>query len=199
MDENTVEKTAVPEPAENPEMETQTTQDEVDPTADELDKIERGKRSKLEKLEYTKARIEEQRREERKKNGMGEEDDLDKPLTRRDLERLRASEAAEDAYALAEKIENENERELVKHYLESVIRPSGSASEDLKNAQAMVYAVKNRQLAEESLRTREAKRTVSAAGAPPREEARPQQMSKQDEQLARAFGLSNEEINKALQ
>lgn len=173
---------------------------EVDPVKAELDRVdEKPKRSKKEQLLYTKRRVEQQLKE------MGEtvepekdDSEEDRPLTVKEFNRLSAERELTNAVTLADQIEDENERRLTQHYLENVIKPSGDAKTDLRNAQLMVNAVKNGQIAEEAVRTAKVRTTTTSPSAPPKDKAAEPELSKEDEAIKRGFGLSPEEVQKAI-
>jgi hypothetical protein len=195
MEENTQVETEEVVPTATPE-ETPVPSQEPDPVQEELDRIDTAKRTKKEKLLFTKQRIEKQLAE------FGDEPesiDDDRPLTLKDLRAIQASEAQQTAMTLAEEIEDANEQRLVKHYLETTIRPSGDAQTDLRNARLMANAIKNRQLAEESGRAARARTAPSAPAAPPRQVGAEPEFSKEEAQIMKGFGLTKEEAAKALQ
>lgn len=177
-------------------------QEETDPVKAELERVaEKPKRSKKDQLLYTKQRVEQQLAELDGKdpNEVAKTiSDDDKPLTRRDVEQLFAERELDTAVELAEDIEDDNERKLTQHYLENVIKPSGDAKTDLRNAQLMVNAVKNKQITEEVARTATVRRHASTASAPAKETPRAAELSKEDEAVARGFGLTPEEVQKAV-
>ncbi len=101
------------------------------------------------------------------------DEDDDKPMTRGDFKRAEARRTTQNALQLADaQIENENERELAKSYLNTRIKPSGDPQKDLEDAMALVNSVKNRQVATEQNRksTTVVRRTSSGSGAPARHE-----------------------------
>lgn len=184
-------------PAASPDVsvnETPAPSQEKDPVQAELERVEsKPKRSKLEQLEYTKRRVEQQLEEERRKAGIVDENDDSRPLTVGDLKRIREEEAVETALNLAESLENEHERRLTKYHLENTIRPSGDAQTDLKNALALVNAVKNQQKAEDAGRAQVVRRTASSAGAPPKEKAN-DDLTPEEVSIMTAFHLTKEEV-----
>lgn len=148
-----------------------------DPIKAELEKINKRKegRTEEEKAEYTfkniAKRLKDLGRDPAELLGVKareEEviDDEDKPLTKKDLESFlsqvnkpKEKTATELAY---EKIQDENQRELALYYLDNVIKPSGNSDEDLRNAQAMVNAVRNQKVLEMQALKPEAKILNSA-------------------------------------
>lgn len=167
-----------------------------DPLQKELDRIETGKRTQKEKLLYTKQRIDKQLAE----MGEGTEvEDENRPLTLKDLRAYTAVAAQETAMSLADEIEDANEQKLVKHYLETTIKPSGDAQTDLRNARLMANAVKNRQIAEEAGRAAHARTSPSAPSAPPRQAGTEPEFTLEQTRLMKGFGITKEEAVKALQ
>ena len=169
-----------------------------DPVQVELARVEKPKRSKLETLTYNRDRLTKEIEEEKAKNGIVEDED-DRPLTMGDLKRIKAEEGLNGATQLADAIADEHERKLVKHYLENSIKPSGDPQEDFRLAQAMVNAVKNRQVAEEAARTVIPRSVATGTSAPAKEKSLPEELSKEDAAIAQGFGLTPEEIAKATQ
>jgi len=97
---------------------------------------------------------------------LDEEEDDDAPVTVGMLKQRDAEKAQKTALTLADSIEDEHERDLVKHHLSTTIKPSGNAEQDLKNARAIVNSVKNAQIAEEAARKANPKAHGSPSGAP---------------------------------
>lgn len=177
-------------PAEETEIQEPSQQE--DPIKEELERVQkRPKRTKLEQLEYTQKRVAEQLAEERKKAGI--EDDDNRPLTVAEFRAMQAQTAQDTALKLADAIESEPERELVKYHLENTIKPSGDPQTDLKNARLIVNAVKNRQVAEETIRAQKPRMAGSGAGAPPKEQ-REDELTQEETLYMQAFKLSKEEV-----
>lgn len=175
-------------------------QEEQDPVKAELERVEtKPKRTRLETLAYNRDRLEKEIEAEKAKLGVVDDDDDTRPLTVGELKRLRAEEGLQSAVTLAEAIEDEHERKLVKHYLENSIKPSGDAHEDLRLAKAMVNAVKNRQVAEDTVRKTTPRTTSTSSGAPAKETTPASELTKEDAAIARGFGLTPEEAQKALE
>lgn len=157
----------------------------------ELEKVEASKRTKLEKLEYTKSRVDAQIAEEKAK--AGETPDDDRPLTVREFKAMQQQTAQETALSLADSIENEAERKLVKHHLENTIKPSGDPQTDLKNARLIVNSVKNGQIVEETLRSVKARPAGSTPSAPPKETTKAE-LTIEERTIMRGFGLTEAEV-----
>jgi hypothetical protein len=141
-----------------------------DPLKNELEKEKRkgAGRTELEKALYTKQQLDKRIKE--LSGGVDPvvdpaEDD-DKPLTHGDLKKFNLQNAQKTALQLADEIENENERELTRHYLQTRIVPSGDPKEDLRFARSAVNAVKNSQVLEEVARKSAPKSNSSAPGGP---------------------------------
>ena len=173
---------------------------EIDPVEEELERIEtaeNAKRTKLERLQYNKERIERELAEEAAKNGV--EIDENRPLTVREFKAMQAHEAQETAKSLAEsEIVDDKERKLVLHHLDNTIRPSGDAATDLRNARMLANAVKTRQVAEEVVRSSQARTYASAAGAPPKQNSGTPELSSEEQRLASWAGLSEDEVKASL-
>lgn len=180
------EATVAPEDADTKEAapkaapgESETPKDPID---EELERARKQPRTEAEKAAFTLKKNADRARELGLKpeeilgfDASGapivEDEDDSKPLTRGDLKAMRREEAQKTSLSLADKIEDSRERELTKHYLETKIRPSGDAEQDLKDARALVNSVKNSQIATEINRTKEPRRTSSSSGAPAKVEA----------------------------
>lgn len=160
---------ATPAVAEDKKIETPQ-EPSQNPLEAELTKIkEKGEgRTKLEKLIYTKKRVEQQLEEERKALGLEPEPEApdDAPLTVKMYKEMERAKAARTAEQLADDIEDEKERELVKHHLNNTIRHTGNPREDLRTARMLANAVRSAQIAEELGRKTPPKQFVSGAGAP---------------------------------
>lgn len=180
------------EPEETPEP-----SQETDPVEEELERIETTKRTKLEKLEYTKQRIEKQLAEERRKEGIVDEDD--RPLTVREFRALQAQEAQYTAKQLVENLDvPENVKRLAKHHLDNTVKPSGDPQTDLTNALALVEAVRNRQLGEEAARAAKVRTAPSSPSAPPKTPGSVPEFTKEERAVMRGFKLTEEEAAQAL-
>lgn len=171
--------------------------DSQDPLKKERERIasKGAGRSQKEKLLFSKKKIDEQLAA---LDDEGEEpaDDLDddKPLTVKDLKNFRREEAKSTAINMAEDIDDEDERELVKHHLSNTIKPSGNAAEDLKNARAIVNSAKNGQIIEEVTRRREPKNHASGAGAGGKKQDDVFTPTAEEANFMRTFGLTEKDI-----
>lgn len=167
---------------------------EKDPIQEELDKVEekqKPKRTRLETLAYNRDRLEKEIAEERKKSGITEDDD--RPMTVREFKSIQQQTAQDTALTLADEIESDAERKLVKHHLENTIRPSGDPQTDLRNARLIVNSVKNGQIAEETVRAQKARTAATGTGAPPKEK-QVNELTKDEHELMRGFGLTEAEV-----
>lgn len=169
---------------------------EQDPLKTELEKVQRKGRTPAEKLLYTKKRVEEQLKELGIEDEPAEEDD--KPVTVGMLKKLQAQTATKTAIDLANEVTNESERELLKYYLENVIRSTGNATDDFKLAQGLVNSVKNQQILEETLRKPAVKTHPTGTSAPARE-AKPDEEYTAEElsYMKPPFNLTKEQVIKA--
>ncbi len=193
QDENQVDSPVAP--TATPEAPASEPSHTNDPVAAELERVTAGKpkRTKLEQLEFTKKRVDDQLAEERRKAGI--EDDDSRPLTVAEFKALQVQTAQETALKLTEtRIENETERKLVQFHLEHTIKPSGDPETDLRNGLALVNALKNTQIAAETVRTAPKPRAAgSAAGAPPKEK-QTVELTKEEQDIKRGFGLTDDEV-----
>lgn len=80
-----------------------------------------------------------------------------------------SKKATDTALQLADEVQNETERELIKHHLSSTFK-SGDAKKDFSDARLFVNALKNKQIIEEQQRKIQAKNNSSGGGIPPKEE-----------------------------
>jgi len=151
------------------------------------DALSQGKkeRTRLEKLHHTRASIDAQIAEEEARNGIviTDDEDDDKPLTRGDLKRLERDRSKKTALDMANEISDEDERSRVTEALETRIVSTGNPQKDLQTARDLANSERNRQIAEESNRKRDASKRNSGGGAPPREE---DQFIATDDELAAA-------------
>lgn len=204
--EDLVEKTdPTSESAQATETETVT---EQDPLKQELERVQKKEtRSELEKAAFSLKKTAERLKElggdpvsalgiESKKETEPESDD-DAPVTVGMLKKLQQETAHKSALQLADDIENETERELVKYHLENSIKSSGNPQEDVRLARTIVNAVKNKQIIEEQSRKIPAKTHSSASSAPAKVE---QEVELTMEELAfmrPPFNMTKDEILKA--
>lgn len=178
----------------------------ADPLKKELDRVQKKEpKSEAEKAAYSlkknAERLSELGGDPRAVLGMGDQsgsgvDEDDKPVTVGMLRKLEAERSAKTSMQMAEDIEDDNERDLVKHHLEHTIRPSGNPQEDLKAARAIVNSVKNGQIAEEASRRSQARAHGSSSGAPGAH-TKPIELSAEELQYTRApFNMTPEDIVK---
>ena len=146
---------------------------EQDPLKVELDRVTKTGRTEKEKAEFTLRKTAERVKalggdptsilginEDPKPN---DEDD-DKPLTIGMYKKIQQEGATKTAFQLADEIQNETEKELVKYHLENSIKSTGNPDEDLKLARALTNAVKNSQIIEESARKTPPKTFSNSSG-----------------------------------
>lgn len=166
----------------------------------ELDRVRnKTERTQREKLLYTKNRIDEQLRDLDKEEGVEtvlDEDDA-APVTVGMLKKRDQDKAISTAKVMANDIEDEDERDLVKHHLENTIRPSGNPQEDLKNARALVNSVKNSQVVEELARKQTARSTASGSSAPGRHEEAFEPTADERKFMLPPFNLKKDDIIRA--
>lgn len=142
------------------------------PVKKELDKI-KSKPTQREKILHRKsildaelAKLDEEDGGDESAGDESEEDDDDKPLTVGQFKKMQKDEAKKSALVLADEIEDEDDRELVKHYLKTRVVPSGNPAEDLKFARGAVSSLKNTQIAEELVRKGKGNSGGRGSGAP---------------------------------
>lgn len=146
------------------------------PVADtkEPSQASKKERTHLERLRVTKARLEREIADEEARSGVSptiDEEDDDKPLTKRDLKKIQLDEAKKTALDMAKEIEDEDDRSKVIEILETRVLPSGNAQKDLQFARDVVNSEKNRQIAELAAKGKVITRG-SGGGAPPKVEDR---------------------------
>lgn len=186
---------ATPPVAEDKKIETPQAPSQ-NPLEEELKQIkEKGEgRTKLEKLEYTKKRVEQQLEEERKKLGVDNTPviDEDEPLTIGKYKKIRQEEAQQTALQMAEDIQDEAERELVKHHLSNTIKPTGNPNEDLRLARMLTNSVRNSTIIKETNRKGEPQTyRGSSAPAPYEPEFEP---TPEEAQMMRMKGLDGKPL-----
>ncbi len=98
------------------------------------------------------------------------EEDDDKPITVGMYKKLQRDSATKSALQLADDIQSETERELVKYHLENTIKPTGNPTEDLRLARTLTNAAKNAQIMEEINRKIPAKTFSSGSGVDRKQE-----------------------------
>lgn len=140
------------------ETEIETSQD---PIKEERQRIEKkDKLTKHERLLFAKKQIEEQLAEEESKI------DPNTPVTVAMLEQRDREKVKETSLTLADEIADEDERVVVKEYLQSRIVPSDNPRADVAAARALVNSLKNGRIAEELARKSTAHSHSSGGGAP---------------------------------
>lgn len=177
-----------------------------DPLKKELEKVQNTGKTEAEKAQFSLKKNAERVRELGGdpasilgiKSEVKEETDDDKPLTRGEYKKLLASQSAKTALQLADEIQDTPERELVKHYLENRIVPSGNPQEDIRDARRMVNSIKNEQIIQEQARRTSSKNHSSASGAPLRTtQAEPELTPSEILFMRPPFKMTKEEILKA--
>lgn len=169
---------------------------EQDPLKQELDKVKQ-KRTQKEKLIYTRNRIEQQLREIGQEEGVEsspDTEDEETPVTVGMLKKIQAETATKTALQLADDIENESEKELVKYHINNTIRSTGNPQQDLRLAQAIVNAAKNKQILEQLAQKPKAKRSSSDGGGTPFKEEEPEFTPEEQNFMKSPFNLTKEQI-----
>lgn len=198
---------ATPAPAENTGTPKEETSDEPshDPVKVELEKERRKEpRSEAEKAAFSLKKNAERAKELGldpasvlgiEKKATAQESDDDAPMTVAMYKRIEAERAQRSAIQMADDIQDENERELTKVYLQSRIVPSGDPGKDLRDARALVNSVRNGMIAEEVNRRGTGSHHTGSGAPAKREEAfTPTQ---EEATLMRAYGLTEDHIKKA--
>lgn len=153
--------------------------------------------TKLEKARHAAKKIQDEIAKLEEDEGItpGVDADDDEPVTVGMLKQKQKEEATKNALNLADAIENETERELVKHHLENSIRPTGNPAEDLRLARALVNDVKNQQIIEEVQRKKDAAKAGTGSGAPARKEGEEFVPTAEEERYMKPpFNLTKEQI-----
>lgn len=128
--------------------------------------------TKLEKAKHARSKIDDEIAKLEEEEGVSPilDADDDEPVTVGMLKKRDQELATKKALDLAESIEDDTEKELVKHHLENTIRPSGNPNEDLRAARAIVNDLKNQKILEEIERKKDPTRNSSGNGAPAKKE-----------------------------
>lgn len=209
LEEKKVDSTS--ETAEKVETEVETefetkVETEQDPLKTELERVQKvSKYTEKEKAEHTlkstAKRLEELGGDPTDILGIKREEiesDDDKPLTIGAYRKIQKASAIKTATDLAEEIQNETERELVKYHLDNTIKSTGIPSEDLKLARALVNAVKNTQVIEEINRKTVAKTHSNGSGVDAKQETEVKGDLTPDEMkfMGKPFNMTKEAILK---
>ncbi len=186
------------ETVENPE------QDLLKP---ELEKVKNSGRTEAEKASFSLKKNAERARELGidpmavlgiKAEPKDETDD-DRPLTIGEYKRIQATQSSKTALQMADDITDASERELVKHYLENRIVPSGNPNEDFRDARRAVNSVKNELIIQEQTRKNPAKTHSNASSGPAKGTTQEPELTPAELQLMKFGHLTKEEVLKARQ
>ncbi len=109
------------------------------------------------------------------------------------LKKIQQENASKTALQQADEITNEVERELVKHHLQNTIRSTGVPAEDLKLARALVNAVKNTKIIEETTRKVEPKSHSNSSSVDAKVE-KEVTLTIDEQQLMKVGGLTLKEV-----
>lgn len=186
--------------------ETEHEETEQDPLKQELDKV-KGGRTEEEKASYTF------RKQAERLNALGidplkalgmngknessvteEENEDDKPVTMGMLKKMNQESTSKSALELANEIQHESERELVKYHLQNTIRSTGNPQKDLELARSIVNAVKNGKVVEEIIRKPAPKTYSSNGGASQRSEPEIELSNEEQLYMKAPFFLTKEQI-----
>jgi len=206
--EDIIEKTdSTSEVAKVEEVKTEPTV-EQDPLKAELERVQKNKtggRTELEKASFSL-----KKNADRVKELGGDpsavlgtettETDDDKPVTMGMLKKIQQDTAAKTALQMADEVQDETERELLKYHLENTIRSTGNPAEDFKLAQNQVYAVKNAQIIEEIQRKKQPASHSNSTSAPAKNDIVDGELTPQEQLfMKKPFNLTKEQIIKARQ
>ena len=190
------------------EVETPTeVETEQDPLKIELERVQKVGRTEKEKAEFSLKKNAERLKElggdpntilgiEKETPEVNEDDD--QPLTVGMYKKIQQESATKTALQLADEVQNETERELVKYHLNNSIKSTGNPTEDMKLARALVNAVKNSKIIEESTRKISAKKYSGSSGVPARDNEVKGELTEQEKLfLGKPFLMTKEQILKA--
>ena len=165
----------------------------------ELEKVQKKSRTQAEKLLYTKKRVEAQLKELGIEEDVETKDDSedDKPMTIAMWKKLQAETATKTAIDLADEVENETERELLKFHLENTIKSTGDPQNDIKLARTLVNAVKNKQILEEVARKPQVKTHSSSSGVPASHQKAVELTKEEQLYMLPPWNLTKEQVLKA--
>lgn len=174
---------------------------EQDPLKTELERVKKvSKYSEEEKAEFSFKKQAEKLKELGKDPasilGIKTEeisDEDNQPLTKGEYRKMMAGSVAKTALQEADTIPNETERELVKYHLENTIKSTGIPTEDLKLARALVNAVKNTQIIEETARKGIAKTHSNSSGVDAKQE-KEVIYTDEEKKMMHSFKLSPKDI-----
>ena len=204
-EEEKEEAPSAPNEEEKKEVETPETppsQDEDDPLKKELEKIEdkKPKFTRRERLNFEKRKIDQQLGELDEDEGIEKppiDESKDTPVTVGMLEKRDKEQAKKTAIELANDIEEDSERKLTIHYLQTRIIASGNPQEDLKHARAIVNSLKNSQIAEEANRKVKPKSNATPPGGPGKHEKVFTPTEQERVFMAPPYNLTKEEVIKS--
>lgn len=184
---------------------------EQDPLKNELNRVQSIKkpeiRTEKEKAEYTlkknAERVKELGGDPTLVLGVASEEleDDEKPMTVGQFKKFQQDNASRSALQLADSIESETERELVKFHIQNTIRPTGNPNEDLRLARTLTNAAKNAKIMEESNR-KVAPKTYSSGGSADAkyDPVGSQELTKAEQRfLLKPYKMTKEQIIKARQ
>lgn len=121
--------------------------------------------------------------------------DKDAPLTVAMYEQLQRNNSQKTSIELANEITDPHERALTIQYLTNRIVPSGDPYDDVRFARQAVNSVKNGQIVEEIARKNAPTNFSSGAGVPPKQNAKPAELTVHEQQFAKPpFNMTVEQI-----
>lgn len=184
----------------------ETTETQQDPLKTELEKV-KGGRTELEKAQYSLKKNAERLVElggdpgsilgiEKGNTELDKDDDT--PITRAELKKMISAGATRSALQLTEDIEDQSERELVQHYLQHRIAPSGNSQDDFRDARRIANSVKNEQIVQELARKSIAKSHSNGSSGNAKDIKVEAELSKEELMFTKPpFNMSREQILKA--
>jgi hypothetical protein len=202
--EETTEEIVVEETTE-----TEPTDEEQDLLKKELERVQKsGIRTEREKAEFSLSKNAERVKElggdpasilgieiPVKKVDTEDLSEDDKPVTIGMLRKIQLENVGKTALQKAEEITNVTERELVKFHIENTIKSTGNPDEDLRIARAIVNAVKNTQIIEETTRKSQPKTHSNASGVDAKVTQVQGELTAAEKQfLGKPFNLTKEQI-----
>lgn len=164
----------------------------------ELDKA-KEKKSELEKALFSRKKIDQRIKELGGEVETKPTDEDDKPVTLGMLKKIQQDTTKKTALQLADSIEDKEQRDLVKSYLENRIVPSGDANADFRFALAAVSSLKNAEIATELGRKGKAKPFSSASGVDAKRQEVFEPTAEEKKFMSPPFNLTEEHIKKARQ
>lgn len=169
------------------------------PVKEELERVRsKGKgKTELERAIYTRNQVDKRIKElsgETETNIEPVDEDDEAPVTVGMLKKRELEQAAKTSLKLADEIEDEDERELTKYYLENNIKPSGSPTDDLRIARTLVNSKRNNNIVEEISRRQQPKTRGNGTGGPAKRESVFEPTADEAAMMKPPFNLTKEDV-----